>query len=85
MALGVQLSVDLTSPLSYLAVYFPSILRASLDLTAPRYGEDFFPCVFRWIYWEQKVLFLDSVSFDGGDLQLVARCDVAEMDGRLVN
>jgi hypothetical protein len=71
MALGVQRSLDLRSPLSYLAVYFPSILRASLDLTAPRYGGDFFPCVFRWIYWEQKVLICECASiiihFDNAD------------------
>jgi hypothetical protein len=34
VTLSVQLSLDLASPLSYLAVYSPSILRASLDLTA---------------------------------------------------
>jgi hypothetical protein len=34
---------------------------------------------------DDVVLLLDPVSFDGGDLQLVAGCDVAEMDGRLVN
>jgi hypothetical protein len=50
MTLSVQLSLDLASPLSYLAVYSPSILRASLDLTAPQYGEEFLPCVFGWIY-----------------------------------
>jgi hypothetical protein len=53
MTLSIQLFLDLASPLSYLAVYSPLILRASLDLTAPWY--DFLPSVFRWIYQASMV------------------------------
>jgi hypothetical protein len=55
MTLSIQLFLDLASPLSYLAVYSPLILRASLDLTAPWYGKDFLPSVFRWIYQASMV------------------------------
>ena len=45
---------DLAFHFSDLLVYSPAILRASFVLTTSRHGEYFLPCVFCWIYGDQK-------------------------------